>query len=121
MLSYEDVSEKHAWPLVAAGRFGRPPLQADPKILAAIPRMRPYESKEIAPGQWALGRNPGRNYLVYSANAGVLIQIDLTNAAGTFSVYWVDGEGLKADGDISAGAIKTFQSPPNSVLWLTRK
>ncbi len=95
------------------------PLHADPTILAAIPHMLPYESKEIVPGQWALAE-PGRNYLVYSANVGS-IQNDLTNAEGTFTVYWVDGEGLKADGDISAGAIKTFQSPPNSVLWLTRK
>ncbi len=118
MLSYEDANEKNTWPLVAAGA-SVVPLHADPTILAAIPHMLPYESKEIAPGQWALAE-PGRNYLVYSTNAGP-IQLDLTDATGDFSAYWGAGTELKAADPVSAGAIRTFQATPGSVLWLTRK
>jgi hypothetical protein len=115
----------NGWALLAAGgSVPDLPATTDPALVAALPRMRPFESKELADAQWALAE-PGRNYLVYSTSGGAT-RLNLGEAPGPFVGYWIDrktGATRPAAGDVSGGGVAEFHSPgPGpSVLWVTRK
>ncbi len=118
--SYERLD---GWGVVAAGG-SMAPLRANPVLLEAITRMQPLEpSTPLGRGQWALAE-ANRQYLVYAISGGA-IRLDLSKAAGTFEVRWVDpGSGaLHPAPDIEGGKISEFQSPTSgrAVLWLNRK
>ncbi|MHC4556327.1 MAG: DUF6298 domain-containing protein [Planctomycetota bacterium] len=91
-------------------------------LLAAIPRMRPLDLPVGAAEQYALAE-PGRSYLIYAAS-GEQIQIDLTEAKGTFIPRWLDlksGE-VASISDPVAGGEKvelTIKFKP-CVLWLVQ-
>ena len=99
-------------------------LKADATLLQAIPQMRPYEpSAPLGRGEWALADENG-HYLVYAMSGGA-IHLDLTKAAGTYEVRWVDPRSgaLREAPDVEGGKISEFQSPKSgpAVLWLSRK
>jgi hypothetical protein len=110
--------------LAAGGSVPDLPATTDSALAAALPRMRPFESKLLTAGQWAVAE-PGRNYLVYSASGGA-IRLNLGEAPGSFVGYWIDrktGGTRLAEGDVGGGGVAEFHSPgPGmSVLWVTRK
>jgi hypothetical protein len=112
------------WAILAAGGSVPAIPAIDGRLAAALARMRPFEpSAGMVPGQWALCE-PGRNYLVYSTSASE-IRLDLTAESSTFSVLWVDPRTghASAAGEISAGGMRTFESPSGErcVLWLAGK
>ena len=97
-------------------------LRADPALLAAIPRMHPWESNQLAGRQIALA-DKGHEYLIYSASGGT-IRVDLTGINGEFQVNWVDpaSGALTAHHGVSGGSVQSFTAADHSaVLWLTRK
>jgi hypothetical protein len=107
--------------LCAGGSLPRLPRTTDPRLLAAIPRLRPWP-QATGTNRWAL-RAPGQ-YLVYlgkSANP----ELDLSQEAGTFAAAKVDlrtGKIATASDGIPGG--KTAQLPKSSdtaqVFWLTK-
>jgi hypothetical protein len=110
--------------LTAGGSLANVPTVADARLLAALPKMRPFEpATPLADDQWALAE-PGTGYLAYSMNQPT-IRLDLTNDAVRFLVSWIDPVLGRADGDgeVEGGAVRELRSPAGGrrVLWLTRK
>jgi hypothetical protein len=113
------------WAVAAAGGSApRLPAACDRRLLAAIPRMRPWEPEGLGDGRFALA-DPGRDYLVYLP-AGGDIALDLSGRGETFTARWVDpktgkpaGTGTPAPG----GRRATLRAPglAPAVLWLTRE
>jgi hypothetical protein len=92
-------------------------------LLAAIPRMKPFDVLAGTHGQYVLAE-PGQNYLVY-AHSGKTIKLELGDTKGTLSVRWIDpGSGeVSSDGNIIAterGVELRPQFTP-TVLWLTKQ
>jgi hypothetical protein len=85
--------------------------------------MKPFEPAGLAERQWALVE-PGRHYLVYSM-ANPRISLDLSAAAGTFDVHWIDPASGRASpgAETAGGAVRRFESPVGErcVLWLARR
>ncbi len=113
----------HGWAVLAAGgSFPNLPSTTDPKLLAAVTTLQPFESKSLTPHQVAVAV-PGQRYLVYSAD-GAAIALDL--AAGDYSLAWIDLKTGKPAADAShvrGGAVVTF-TPSGSgpaVAWLVRQ
>ncbi|HXG08178.1 MAG TPA: DUF6298 domain-containing protein [Gemmataceae bacterium] len=110
------------WAVLAAGGSipAIPPVE-DGRLLAALPRMKPFEPAGLTGQQWALAE-PGRNYLVYSA--GGKVRLDLSAAAGTYRARWIDprtGKITEAQGAVHGGGLTEFDPPGSGacVLWLT--
>ena len=111
------------WSVVAAGG-SMAGLKADPELLQALAQMKPYEpSTPLGRNDWALTEEE-KQYLVYAMSGGA-IQLDLTNASGTFAVRWIDPRSgaMHAAADVDGGKASDFKSPGSgpAVLWLTRK
>jgi hypothetical protein len=98
------------------------PIRADAALLAALPRMLPWDSQELTGRQMALA-DKGRDYLVYSP-AGGKVRVDLTGVDADFAARWVnpsDGKTIP-DTPVKGGAIREFTTGGSRVLlWLTRK
>jgi hypothetical protein len=117
--SYDGPAD--GWGIVAAGG-SMAGVRADRRVLAAIPRMGPWASKELSGRQLGLA-DKGRDYLIYSP-AGGTIRVDLTGAEGEFAASWVNvGSGeLQADATVGGGAVRLFDAGDGrAVLWLSRK
>lgn len=112
------------WAFVCAGgSLPNLPSTTAPRLLEAIPRMRPWEAATNQ-HQWAL-REPGRSYLLHSAS-GSEITLDLRETAGTFAAYWVDsksGKLLPLGSRVVAGRGVVLPKPSEgcATLWLTRE
>jgi hypothetical protein len=97
------------------------PVTIDQTLLAAIPRMKPFDpddSKE----HYGL-TEPGRAYLIY-AGAGERIVLDLSGVEGKFSGLWMDPKSGKTvsrskpvSGGINVSIPITFKP---CLLWLKR-
>ncbi|MBX6315283.1 MAG: pectate lyase, partial [Isosphaeraceae bacterium] len=109
--------------LTAGGSLPDLPRPDDPRLLRALPRMRPFEPAGRTDRQWALAE-PGQNYLVY-AGAGAPIRLDLTTDQGVFHVLRINprtGRTIPDGGVVSGGKVVEFpaEGPGPVVLWLTR-
>jgi hypothetical protein len=102
-----------AW-VCAGGSLPRLPRTTDPRLLAAIPQMRPWQA-DVKAKTYALGK-PGRDYLVYGGGA-----LDLSSESGSFRQHIINqrtgeaipGEILKAGGKITL--------PDTAVVWLIKQ
>jgi hypothetical protein len=116
----------NGWAVLAAGgSIPNLPQRPDARLLAALPRMKPFEpAGGLGEGRWALAE-PGRNYLVYSS-AGRKIRLDLSATREAYTAHWVDlrtGVATEANDTVRGGKVLDFQAPRAAagVLWLTRK
>ena len=113
------------WAVLAAGGSApRLPPTTDPALLAAVPRMRPFEPKGLPEGALALA-DPGRDYLVW-APAGGAVSLDLSNRTEVFAAGWVDpktGSVTPTDAPVRGGRRIEVRPPAGgpAVLWLSRK
>jgi hypothetical protein len=113
---------EYGWAVLAAG--GSLPnlaASADGKLLAAVTRMQPFESKALTSHQFALAE-PGKNYLVYSADGGA-IALDLP--AGEYAAHWIDTKSGKPAADatpVRGGQVVTLKPPGTgpAVVWVVR-
>jgi hypothetical protein len=111
--------------LAAGGSIPNLPHLKDVPLLAALPRMKPYElAKGLTGRQWALAE-PGRHYLVYSS-AGGKVRLNLSATRETFAARWIDprtGAVTEANETVRGGKKLDFSAPKATacVLWLTRK
>jgi hypothetical protein len=120
------------WLLILAGASMAPIAPPDDdRLLAAIPRMQPYEpAAGLGDGVYALA-DPGHDYLVYATNGGP-IALDLTagtaNGDGSGSAYaavWIDprtGRSTFNPEPVPAGPA-TLQPPSDAfrIVWLTNR
>jgi hypothetical protein len=106
------------WGIVAAGG-SMTGLRADPRVLAAIPKMKPWTSKELQEGQYGLAEE-GQQYLVYAPGRSSTIRVDLQHVQGNFAVQWINGMNISTEGEVAGGAVREFKGN-GGVLWLTRK
>jgi hypothetical protein len=110
------------WAVVAAGgSIPNLPPGVEPRLLSALPRMRPFEPPGPDARQWALAE-PGRHYLVYSGH-GDKIRLDLSADRGTFAVRRIDprsGRVVESGKVVQAGSTIEFTAPQSTrgVLWL---
>ena len=118
--SGEDVAiNRGAWAFVCAGgSMPDLPATTDAKLLAAIPKMKPWPA---ASGQsrWAL-REAGKQLLIYSGE-GTPAELDLSAEAGSFQLRPVDAQTGKVtlrSQLIQAGGKVAL---PKGVVWLTRE
>jgi hypothetical protein len=119
------IDRADGWAVLAAGG-SVPNLSAttDARLLAAVPKMRPYEpAAGLGERQWALAE-PGRNYLVYSS-AGERVRLDLSAESGTFTAYRLNPRTGRCDaaGEVVPGGRVVELAPPGAaawVVWLTR-
>jgi hypothetical protein len=92
-------------------------------LLAAIPRMKPYDAPAQANGRYALAE-PGWSYLVYAQSGGT-IKLELGDIKGTFDVRWIDPSNgsISSDGNIVAAGRSVELRPKFKpcVLWLTKQ
>ena len=98
----------------AGGSMPRLPKMIDAKLLAAIPRMRPWvnASKD---GRWVL-REAGTQMLVYGG-----AELDLSGESGSFRVNVVNprtGEVTSGESVSAGGKVKL---PNATVVWLTKE
>jgi hypothetical protein len=109
------------WAVLAAGGSmpGLPP-SVEPRLLAALPRMKPFGSGDR---QWTLA-DPGREYVAVSL-AGGPIRVDLSATNATFEARRIDprtGRVTESLSGVPGG--KMWESPVSgpgpAVLWLTR-
>jgi hypothetical protein len=111
------------WAVVAAGgSIPRLPAGTDPALLAALGRMKLFDTKGLPEGSLALA-DPGRDYLVWSPGNGS-ITLDLSDRSETFAVNRLDPKSGKAvAGKPARGGRVVELTPPGdgpAVLWLTR-
>jgi hypothetical protein len=111
------------WAFVCAGgSMPRLPRAADPRLLAAIPRMQPWKS-EPAAALWVL-RQKGSGYLLYSGG-GSQVQLDLSDESGAYAVSEIDDTGVvgAASQTIQGGALVTLEKAQNkpALLWITKQ
>jgi len=102
-----------AW-LCAGGSMPRLPKTTDVKLLAAIPKMQPW-NEASKDGGWTL-REPGKQFLVYGG-----AELDLSTETGSFHVHIVNPR----TGDVTSGetlkAGSKVKLPTATVLWLTKE
>ena len=117
--SGEDVDmSRGAWAFVCAGgSMPNLPRMTDAKLLAAIPKMRPWladDDKAI----WAL-REPGKQILVYAG--GDHMELDLSAETGAFRLRMVNSEtgAVTAGETVQAGA--KVKLPEATVVWLVKE
>jgi hypothetical protein len=104
--------DEYAWAaFMAGGSLAGIPVMEDNGFLEAAAAMRPVTLPGNPQGQWALANN-GKAYIVYS-NAAAPIQLDLSKAAGSCTIHWIDPENghvLKTE-TTAGGKTVTLQSP----------
>ncbi len=115
------ADDSYGWAvLIGGGSIPNVRNLSDRDLLVAIPRMKPIDMPADATDQYALAE-PGRAYLIYAAS-GETIQLDLTDAKGTFVVRWLDpksGEVVSNDNTVVGGAKVEFNLKfKPCVLWL---
>jgi hypothetical protein len=115
----------NGWAVLAAGgSMPKLPPQSDRRVLAAVPRMKPFEPAGLTAKQWALAE-PGRNYLVYSSGGGS-VRLDLSGDPETFTARWIDPKDGRVFGpskSVRGGAtvdLPVTQWAP-MVMWLSRE
>jgi hypothetical protein len=102
-----------AW-VCAGGSLPRLPRTTDPRLLAAIPQMRPWQS-DVNTKTYALSK-PGEFYLAYGGG-----ELDLSSEAGSFRQHIVNqrtGEIMPGDILKAGGKIKL---PSATVVWLIKE
>lgn len=110
--------------LAAGGSVPRIPNLTEPRLLAVLPRMSPFELKN-GPGhqRWALAE-PGHNYFVY-VNAGEIVRVDLSETNKSFTAIWFNprtDDFLRADETIRGGMVELSNPDATArVLWLTQR
>jgi hypothetical protein len=109
------------WAVLAAGGSmpGLPP-SVEPRLLAALPRMKPYGSGDR---QWTLA-DPGREYVVVSL-AGGPIRVDLSATGSSFKARRIDprtGRVTESLSGVPGGKMWEcpVSEPGPAVLWLSR-
>ena len=120
-----DYDHLDGWSAMIAG-VSLPPIHppGHPSLMAALPKMRPFDlATGLTDQQWAVAE-PDRHYIVYSAS-GAAIQLDLSGTQNTFAVRWVNATtGSWTDaGTVSGGEVHrlTPPTPGRAFLWLSRK
>lgn len=119
-----DYDGLDGWIALAAGASS-PPIRGavNPQLLAALPKMRPYEPAptKLASDQYALAE-VGQNYFVCSLRE-TTVKLDLP-AGGKYAVRWIDRNGDVTEAEsVDGGSVQTFTPPSQSgrVLWVSRK
>lgn len=110
------------WAVFAAGgSFPSLPSSTNVNLLAAAPKLQPFESKSLTSHQFALAES-GKKYLVWSADGG---DIALDLPAGEYSLAWIDTKTGKSVTDASPvrGGQEVGLKPPDTgpaVAWVVR-
>ncbi len=119
------LNQRDGWAFVAAGgSLPDLPVTTDPRLLRALPRMRPVPAPGgSAPDTWALAE-AGRQYFVFAAHGGP-IAVDLSGASGAFTVHPVvlaSGALASDTQTVSGGGIVTIPTPAGrpAAVWITR-
>jgi hypothetical protein len=119
-----DYDGLDGWIALAAGASA-PPIRAsvNPQLLAALPKMRPYEptSPKLASDQYALAET-GQNYFVCSLREPT-VKLELP-AGAKYAVRWIDRGGEMTEAEsVEGGTVQTFTPPSQAgrVLWVSRK
>jgi hypothetical protein len=118
-----DYDGLDGWAALAAGA-SVPPIRekVDERLLAALPRMQPYEAGTLSAEQWGLA-DPGRDYFVCSL-AEPNVRLELPSDDAEFHVRWTDvASGKLIDGEpVSGGAVREFAppTPGRFALWVSR-
>jgi hypothetical protein len=112
------------WAVLAAGGSApNLPASIDGRLLAAVPRMRPFEPAGLGAGQYALA-DVGRDYLVYAAGGG-RVKLDLSADPSSYVARRVNlrtGRCEAAAEPVSGGRAVDL-APTGSgawAVWLTR-
>ena len=84
--------------------------------------MKPFAAPTLTKLQWAIAE-PGRNYLVYSAQ-GQPIRLDLRTTDRRFAAQWINPKtgDLQRQTTVIQGGREVVLDPPGSasaVLWLS--
>jgi hypothetical protein len=105
---------------MAGGSLANIPAMADAGFVAAASGMKPVDgpSKE----QYTLA-NAGNSYIIYSNGSDV--QVDLTNAPGSFKVKWFDagkGQVIGKEQRVKGGKVVALKCPQSGsvVVWIRR-
>jgi hypothetical protein len=106
---------------MAGGSLANIPVIADGGFVTAASVMKPVDSS--SKGQYTLA-DAGKGSIVYS-NTPDNIQIDLTNAAGTFRVKWFDpntGSVLGKEEKVKGGKTVTLKNAKKGsvVVWIRK-
>ncbi len=110
--------------LAAGGSVPNLPARRDTRLLAALPRMKPFRSAQLTDQQWALAE-PGRSYFVYTASGGT-IRHDLSGNEETFTVSRINprtGEVSSSGAVVRGGKVVAVATPGSGtcLVWLTRE
>jgi hypothetical protein len=116
-----DSYENMGWAVfMAGGSLANIPAMGDAGFVAAASAMKPVDgpSKE----QYTLA-NAGNGYIVYSNGSDV--QVDLTNASGSFKVKWFNagnGQAIGKEEKIKGGKLVTLKNPKQGsvVAWIRK-
>lgn len=119
------LREADGWATLAAGgSLPALPATVDARLLAALPRMQPYELAAGRPGRILTLAEPDRQAFAYLP-AGGSVTLDLKAWAGSFTVHRVElpvGT-LTAGGEtVTGGGSATLTAPAGrpAAFWLTR-
>jgi hypothetical protein len=119
------LDKADGWAVLAAGgSVPNLPATTDERLLAAVPRMRPFEPRAgLTDRQWTLAE-PGRDYLVYSA-VGAAVRLDLSEHAGPFTARRVNlrtGRCEAGGEPLSGGRVVELEPPARGAwaVWVTR-
>jgi hypothetical protein len=108
--------------LAAGGSLPALPHGTDPRLLRALPHLRPFGRAGAADRQWVLAE-PGRHYLAY-ASPGEPVRIDLSAEQADFSVLRIDpgtGHARPSGESVRGGKVAEIRAADAgpSVIWLT--
>jgi len=112
-------SERNGWAVLMGGG-SLPNVKLPDDLSQVIPTLRPSDGVVIGDGQWCLGR-VGRDYLVYTTDAGGSLDLSLPSEPVRYRTRWIDTESgeTRAGGDVTAGKPLQLEAKAN-VLWLER-
>jgi len=116
-----DAYDRFGWAsFMAGGSLANIPVIADGGFISAASAMKPVDSIK---GQYTLA-DAGKGYIIYS-NTPDNIQIDLTNAPGTFRVKWFDpgnGSVLGKEEKVKGGKPVTLKNAKHGsvVVWIRK-
>ncbi|MBD2705149.1 pectate lyase [Spirosoma sp. BT702] len=109
--------------LIAGGSMPNVPSLTDPQFLAEAAKMHPLDLPQTPANQWALG-DEKTGYILYNESSNA-VQLDLTKAAGTFTIYFVNpktGQITKSNDVAKGGSVVSLkkQSEGAEVIWLKK-
>jgi hypothetical protein len=102
-----------AW-VCAGGSMPRLPKTTDVKLLAAIPKMRPW-AEASKNDRWVL-REEGKQMLIYGGGG-----LDLSGESGVFRVQAVNLRTGEVTPGATVNAGHNIELPSASVIWLTKE